>query len=268
MNNLSVDQNNEKKDRLLPSPYDSTLALGAEIDLADQRYRNKGGSLQHGFVERDALFIFTYGRSAEEEQNADLIRSRARLGLLGVPLLAGSNGIVLYNGSIGRPIRTSMNFFPDSKDRLKIKDKIIRLKHERYPEFRYSVEPFNISYLAHPDIPMSPELLAVVDELTNTRRVSINNLRILSLAIKTISQQYEPVKDWNYKELWLMFKNKIKNDLENRYSIDTEEMIRAKKTVFAEQLKWMEEMEEFSGLMKKRADKDADDGGNGVSESE
>jgi len=259
MNNLSLNQEKEKKERLLPSPYDSTLALGAEIDLADQRYRNKGGSLQHGFVERDALFIFTYGRSAEEEQNLDLIRSRARLGLLGVPLLAGSNGIVLYNGSIGRPIRTSMNFFPESKDRMKIKDKIIRLKHERYPEFRYSVEPFNISYLAHPDIPMTPEVLSAVDELTNTRRVSINNLRVLSIAIKTISQQYEPVKDWSYKELWQLFKNKIKNDLDNRYSIDTEEMVRAKKLVFAEQLKWMEEMEEFSGLMSKKADKDADD---------
>ena len=239
------------KEKLVPSLYDSTLALGAEIDLADQRYRNKGGSLQQGYVERDTMYVFTYGRSAEEEQNADLIRSRMRLGLLGVILLAGSNGIVLYNGTVGRPIRTTMNFSPDSKERNKLKDKIIRLKHERYPEFRYSVEPFNIMHLAHPDISMTPEVLAAVDEYTHNRRITIANLSILSNAVRIVSQQYEPAKTWNYKELWLTFKNKIQNDLNNRYTTDTEEMVRAKKAIFTDQLKWMNEMEEFSGLVTK-----------------
>jgi len=163
-----------KKEKLLPSKYNSVLPLGAEIDLADQRYRLSGGALQLGYVERDNIFVFTYGRSAEEEKNVGLLRSRNRLGLLGVSLMAESNGVILYNGSIGRPIRTSMNFNSEV-----YKNKIIRLKHERYSKFRYSVESFNISHITHDNVPMTREVTAAIDELFKTGKVSIHNLAII-----------------------------------------------------------------------------------------
>jgi len=237
-----------EKEKLLPSPYDSTLALGVEVDLADWRYRCSGGSLQLGYAERDNLFIFTYGRSKEEELNPDLMRSRVRLGLLGVSLLAGSNGIVLYSGSIGRPIRTSVDYSIGGEGRPDIENKIIRLKHERYPEFRYSAEPFSIAHVTHPDVPVTPAVIAAIDELTNTGKVSIANLTVLSNATKAVASQYEPYKNWNYKELWTVLRDKFERDLDSHFFGDSEEMKKARTYILTSYLKWIDEMEEFSGL--------------------
>ena len=239
-----------KKEKLLPSPYDSTLAMGAEINLADQRYRSVGGPLQTGYVERDNLFVFTYGRSAEEELDSALLKSRARLGLLGIPIFANSNGIVLYNGIIGRPIRTYMDFNLDSTNRFDAKDRIIRLKHEKYPEFRYSVEPFNITNIMHPDVPMTFEVTTAIDELLTTGRLSIDNLAVISDALKAVSRQYEPEKNWNYRELWITHKENIKNEIECYFIGDTEEMKKARFQILTSELKWMSDMEIFTGLIK------------------
>ena len=248
MENTNEVQNETVKVKLLPSPYNSTLVIGAEIDLADWRYRCKGGALQLGYAERESLYIFTYGRSAEEELDSDLLRSRVRLGLLGISLLANSNGIVLYNGSIGRPIRTSMDFSHDSEDRASSENKIIRLKHERYPEFRYSVEPLSIAHLTHADMPMAPEVIAAIDELSNTGKVSIKNLVVLSNTVRAVSQHYEPEKNWNYKELWTALRDKARHDLQSHFVAESEEMKKVKSQILTSYLKWMDEMEDFAGL--------------------
>jgi hypothetical protein len=236
------------KEKLLPSPYISTLAIGAEIDISDSRYWKSGGTLQTGYAERDNLYVFTYGRSIEEEKDENLLKSRVRMGLLGVTLLAGSNGIVLYNGCVGRPIRTSVDFSARNRNRDEVIGKIIRLKHERYPEFRYSVEPFSIANVTHPDVKMTPEVLEALDELSETGKVSIANLTILSNAVRVVSHQYEPDNNWSYRDLWKALLEKTKNDIESHSADDSEEARRARAKVLIDHLRWMNEMEEFAGL--------------------
>jgi len=240
-----------KKEKLLPAPYDSTLVMGAEIDIAEHRYRCKGGSLQMGFADRANLYVFTYGRSAEEELNENLLKSRNRLGLLGVNLLFDSNGVILYDGGKGRPIRTFMDYSAGGENNFNNENKIIRLKHVRYPEFRYSAEPLTMSHLTHPEVEMAPETLIAIEELTGTGRVTIHNLTILSNAVKTVSKQFDPEKKWTYNDLWVLLKDKIKHDLESFFIGDTEEMKKARIKMLNDQLEWMNDMEGFAGLSDK-----------------